>query len=59
MQKHPSTNSIKPHVMDIKTNTKGIIVTLIFAGLGIAGFLAFVSYYALQWTPGKPLDMMQ
>jgi hypothetical protein len=61
MQKNQShvSPSLMPEVSDIKTNTKGLITLLILAGLGIAGFLAFVTYYAILWTPGKPLEMMQ
>lgn len=46
-------------VIDIKTDTRGIISTLIFVGLITAAFLVFLCYYGLLWTPGKPWDMMQ
>lgn len=54
-----TSNTQNSQVTDIKTNTNGIITTLIIAGIGIAAFLVFVAYYAILWTPGKPLEMMQ
>lgn len=52
-------SSNESQVIDLKSDTRGVITALILAGLAIAAFLVFVGYYGVLWTPGKPLEMMQ
>lgn len=46
-------------LVDLKTDTRGIITVLVLIGVITIGFLVFAAYYGILWTPGKPWDMMQ